>query len=341
MTSTTPSPSATSSPTIRRTSCRRPSVGGCARPASATRDDCSSSSIGTHAPCRAPPCATPSNTWIPRPAGTICTCETAWTALVHHRRTLMGTPGQRQRVVEVDDMIRRALVLLLGLAVVAAGCGSPTPTPTPGLPTRAPDAPSGTGRPGGSPTGSDESAAPTGDPSAKPGGTASTAFPVPADINADVDGCSTATTPEAAVAATRAILERSGVVIVEDPATVAPTPAGMYLTALELARIAEEARSAATLSRVSFTDFASRFGGDGRPAAERCPPHLDRVDRLQRPGPATGGAATARSLGTAATGRCGQPRPVVVPAAAGNLPDRLAPRRRGAARGRQSPSSSR
>jgi len=159
-------------------------------------------------------------------------------------------------------MIRRSLVLLLGLVVVVAGCGSPAPTPNVVRSAPALDTPATTDGPGGTPaTSSDESPVPASDPSGDPDGSVATAFPVPADIDADVDALFSATTPEAAVAATRTILERSGVVIVEDPSAVTPTPAGMYLPSLELARIAEEARSAATVSRVSFADFASRFGG--------------------------------------------------------------------------------
>lgn len=148
----------------------------------------------------------------------------------------------------------RTTYLAAGLVaiLVATGCGSQVQSPRPVDPSRpgdatAPAVPSGAaGSPGVGPAPSDGTA---GDPG------------VPADIAADVDSLFGSTTFEAAVAATRTILEKSGVVITEDPTTATASAAGLYLSDLELRHIADEARDAAKVGRLSFADFASTFGG--------------------------------------------------------------------------------
>jgi hypothetical protein len=144
------------------------------------------------------------------------------------------------------------LAAALVAVLVGTGCGSQVQSPRPADTSRPgdatpPPAPSGAaGSPGVGPA-----------PSSGPAGD----MGVPADIAADVDSLLAATTFEAAMAATRTILERSGVVITEDPTTATPTAAGLYLSDLELRHIADEGRDAARMGRLSFADFASTFGG--------------------------------------------------------------------------------
>lgn len=142
------------------------------------------------------------------------------------------------------------LATALVAVLVATACGSTVPTPPP----------SGISQPG-DPTPAVPSGAPR-SPAVGPAPSAATGdLGVPADIAADVDSLLGATTFEAAVVATRTILEKSGVVITEDPLTAAHTAAGLYLSDLELRHIADEARDASKMARLSFADFASTFGG--------------------------------------------------------------------------------
>lgn len=85
--------------------------------------------------------------------------------------------------------------------------------------------------------------------------------PLPADIVPVVNAIFEARTPEEAAAATKIALERSGVVVTEDPAKGPRAPSGLYVPPVLVLAMAEEAQLRATLSRVTFREFAASFAG--------------------------------------------------------------------------------
>ncbi|MET0771631.1 MAG: hypothetical protein ABWZ82_00985, partial [Candidatus Limnocylindrales bacterium] len=130
---------------------------------------------------------------------------------------------------------------------------------------------------------------------------------VPADIAADIDAIRTATTPEDAMAATRTVLERSGVVIAEDPASAVLTPAALSISPGELESMALEAMAGPGTTRATWDRFAVTFGGAAGLTADDA--FRDRLDDLDHasgpvaspgasgplPSPATGAAPVAGS----------------------------------------------
>lgn len=118
------------------------------------------------------------------------------------------------------------------------------------------------------------------DSSARPGPSGGPARqdPLPADIVKAIDGIVDAPSLEAAIAATRLVLERSGVVITDDPATAARSVAGIYIDPNQLATMASEARSRATLTHATFSEFAETFG-----ALALLPPNDALLDLLNAP----------------------------------------------------------
>lgn len=143
----------------------------------------------------------------------------------------------------------RYVAIALCLLIVA-GCESPKPIPPTGGPNTQPT--SGPLDSSGNPTTTEGPTSSEG-PSAR--------VPLPQDIVGAIDAIIDAPSSEAAIAATRAVLERSGVVVSDDPATAPKSMAGIYVGTEQLAVMAYEAQSRATLSHVAFTEFADTFGG--------------------------------------------------------------------------------
>ncbi len=166
----------------------------------------------------------------------------------------------------------RVIAVLLCLSLLAS-CQASVPTPPSASPnqrqTSGPVATSGLPTPASSEEAS-------GLPTASEAPTARVPLPQPivSAIDAIIDGA----TPEAAIAATRAVLERSGVVISDDPATAAKSMAGLYVGTDQLAAMAYEAQSRASLSHVNFAQFAETFGGLGL-----LPPNEKLLDQLSQP----------------------------------------------------------
>ncbi len=130
---------------------------------------------------------------------------------------------------------------------------------------------------------------------------------VPRDIAADVDAIRAATTSEEAVAATRTLLERAGVVVTDDPSSVAPTAAAVYLTVPQLESIALETRDGPGSARTTYERFAVTFGGAaGLTADDATLERLGQLDMTSGPG-----ASPAASL---APGAGGSPIPGPLPA---------------------------
>jgi hypothetical protein len=121
---------------------------------------------------------------------------------------------------------------------------------------------------------------------------------VPADITADIDAMRHATTPDELVTATRAVLERAGVVITDDPASLAPTAAAVYLTPSQLESIALEALDGPDSTRTAFDRFAVTFGGAaGLTADDATLERLGPLDTTSRP-VASPGASTDPGAGS-------------------------------------------
>jgi hypothetical protein len=115
---------------------------------------------------------------------------------------------------------------------------------------------------------------------------------VPSDVAMDVDAIRSATTTEEAVAATRTVLEASGVVITDDPTVAEPTAAAMYLTPSELEAIALEAHAGPGTSRTTFVEFATTFGGAaGLTADEGFLDGMGELDLGSGPAPSPGASA--------------------------------------------------
>lgn len=147
---------------------------------------------------------------------------------------------------------------------ISAGCGSPAPTPLgPVGPTARPQSSDGP------------------EPSTLPGPSEqdSGRVPLPQDIVSAIDAIIGAPSPEAAIAATRVVLERSGVVVTDDPASAAKSMAGLYVSSDELATMAFQAQSRAGQSHVNFAQFAETFAG-----LALLPPNDHLLDLLSQPG---------------------------------------------------------
>lgn len=165
---------------------------------------------------------------------------------------------------------RRVLAALC--VVVLAGCASPAPSIAPAGSPGQPQPSTGTGP-------SSPAAATTAPASASPSGVPSADDPLPQDIVGGIDAIVDAPTLEQAMAATRIVLERSGVVVTDDPASAPPSPAGIYVGTDQLATMAHEAQSRAGLSHVTFAEFAVTFGG-----LALLPPNDGLLARLPEPG---------------------------------------------------------
>jgi hypothetical protein len=176
----------------------------------------------------------------------------------------------------------RVIAVLLCLSLVAScqstaptpSSGSPSPRQTPG-PVEASGSPTTSGEPSGLPT-------PSVEPTAR--------VPLPQPIVNAIDAIIGAASPEAAIAATRVVLERSGVVVTDDPATAAKSMAGIYVGTDQLAAMAYEAQSRASLSRVTFAQFAESFGALGL-----LPPNEKLLDQLSQPAASPGSNTTESS----------------------------------------------
>jgi hypothetical protein len=163
--------------------------------------------------------------------------------------------------------VRRLMALLMAVTLVGSACGNPQPSPSRQpfpVPSAQPTDPQASGAVA-------PSAGPT-EPGPQPSGPAPSGgglptdpdapvIPIPADIAADVAALDAATDREAAMAAARTLLEKSGVVITDDPDAAEPTPAAIYVTTPMLALIADEALSGTRLERATLSDFATTFGG--------------------------------------------------------------------------------
>ncbi len=155
----------------------------------------------------------------------------------------------RVRHQRVRHMAALCLVMLVG-------CQSTTPIPPSGPPNN--QQTPGPANSAGIPASSGGPASSQG-PSSSQGPAARE--PLPQDIVSAIDAIIGATSPEAAIAATRHVLERSGVVVSDDPATAPKSMAGIYVGTDQLAVMASEAQSRATLSHVTFAEFAESFAG--------------------------------------------------------------------------------
>jgi hypothetical protein len=145
---------------------------------------------------------------------------------------------------------------VVGLAALLVACQSAPPASSPETESsrESQQPPSSSVLASGAPTGSPQPAGPAplvGRPDATPA-----PRPLPPDVVALVDAIVDAPTEDAAVAATRTVLELSGVLIVDDIAARRGSPAGMYISTVELRSIALEARRRTRLSRLTLGDFA-------------------------------------------------------------------------------------
>jgi hypothetical protein len=164
----------------------------------------------------------------------------------------------------------RVIAVLLCLSLLAS-CQATVPTPPNASPNQRQ-----TSGPVVTPSLPTASEAPSGLPTASEAPTVRVSLPQP--IVSAIDAIIGAATPEAAIAATRVVLERSGVVISDDPATAAKSMAGIYVGTDQLAAMAYEAQSRATLSHVNFAQFAESFGG-----LALLPPNEKLLDQLSQP----------------------------------------------------------
>jgi hypothetical protein len=152
-------------------------------------------------------------------------------------------------------------VALTGLLLLV-GCSSPTLTSPPAVgPTASPNAPTPT-------TGA-------ADPTSGP----VSGDRLPPDVVGAIDAIVKAASLDDAIAATRVVLERSGVVITDDPSSAPRSVAGIYIDSQQLATMAREARSRAGLTHVTFSEFAETFA-----ALALLPPNDALLDRLPAPG---------------------------------------------------------
>jgi hypothetical protein len=180
------------------------------------------------------------------------------------------------------DRGRRWIATLLSATLLVTACSSPEPSAS-----RAPGVSPGPGASAGvgpssppRPTGPTASGATPTDPSALPGVDVPAGLPdLPADIVTEVATLDAAATRQAAIAAITTILEGSGVVITDDLDGVDRTPASVYLSAPELALLADESLSGTRLARATFADFATAFGGlAGVGAGDEYYELLDEID---------------------------------------------------------------
>ncbi|MEX2546198.1 MAG: hypothetical protein WD830_00245 [Chloroflexota bacterium] len=135
--------------------------------------------------------------------------------------------------------------------VIVVGCGSPAPSPLGPPATLAGSQPSAGAQ---SSSGDDLPAFPSPPPDAG-------RKPLPQDVVRAIDAIVGATSPEGAIAATQVVLERSGVVVTDDPASATKSMAGLYVSPAQLATMAHEAQSRGGVSHVNFAQFAETFAG--------------------------------------------------------------------------------
>ena len=156
--------------------------------------------------------------------------------------------------------------------------------------------------PSGAPTAVPSAAAePSPVTSATPGSMAAVAEWLPADIAADIDAIRTAATLDDAVAATRTVLERSGVVIAEDPTSAVLTPAALSISLGELESMALEAMAGPAMTRATYDRFAVTFGGAaGLTADDAFRDRLGSLDHAAGPAASPGASAPAPSPATGA-----------------------------------------
>lgn len=138
----------------------------------------------------------------------------------------------------------------LCLVVVLTACQSTaelaTPTQAGGASSAAP------GAQAGGPNASGAPAAPASGPAVTQ---------LPPDIVASVDAIMTASTADAATAATRKVLEMSGIIVADTAAARTGSRARTYVTTIQLQEMALEAQQRESLSRVSFQEFAATVAG--------------------------------------------------------------------------------
>jgi len=145
----------------------------------------------------------------------------------------------------------RTLVLLVAASLTA--CQSAAPAALPSIPGEVPLA---------SPS---FATAPTESPAQNTSAPAQVAArtPLPKDIVSAVDSAVDARTPQAAIAATRKILELAGIVVADDANARKGSPSLVYVTTPQLEGMAYEVQRRADLSRVTFREFAATLAGGG------------------------------------------------------------------------------
>jgi hypothetical protein len=104
---------------------------------------------------------------------------------------------------------------------------------------------------------------------------------LPRDVVDAVDAIIDARTPQAAITATRTVLERSGVVVTDDAAARTGSRAMMYVSIDELTEMAYEAQRRATDYRATFRDYATVLASLAALPSGNTPALASRGDQVQ------------------------------------------------------------